>query len=404
MAAPLADITVIEVDNYMAAPSTGAILADMGARVVKVEPLTGDPMRGINRPAKVEGALKGYDFGFDVDNRGKRSIAVALDTEAGAAVMHRLVAGVQVFMCNLMPERQTRFGLDPASLMVVNPTLVHATLTGYGTSGPDAGRPGYDVTAFFGRSGLSDALVEGDGPPPHPRPAQGDHTAGLALVAAILAALRLVDTTGQGQVTEVSLLHAAAWTMNSDLAAPLVDGIQPRLRDRHHLFSPLANRYPCGDGRWVVLNMPEPRWWPVFCKAVDRPEWADDPRFASVKQRFELMPELVGMIDEALSHRGRDEWARIFDEHDLIWGPVQTFAELAADPQAEAAGLWAEIDHPGTGPFRTVAVPLQVRGAAIGPRGPAPRPGQHTREVLAGLGYDESEIEALVEGGIATGG
>ncbi|MDG2113935.1 MAG: CoA transferase, partial [Actinomycetota bacterium] len=185
MAAPLDDVRIIEIDSWMAAPSAGAILADLGADVIKVEPLRGDPMRGMGRPAKVDEAIKGYDFQFDVDNRGKRSVAVDLDSEQGAAVVRRLVAGADVFMCNLLVHRQERFGLDPASLTAVNPRIVHATLTGYGTTGPEAWRPGYDVTAFFGRSGIYDAMREGElGAVPMARPAQGDHTTGLALVGA----------------------------------------------------------------------------------------------------------------------------------------------------------------------------------------------------------------------------
>ena len=192
MATPLDDITVVEIDNWMAAPSAGAVFADLGANVIKVEPLTGDPMRGMSRPAKIESAFKDYDFQFDVDNRGKRSIAVALDTEEGVDLVQRLVGNADIFMCNLLIHRQERFGLDPKTLLELKPNLVHATLTGYGTTGPDAWRPGYDVTAFFGRSGLYDAMREGtDGVVPMARPAQGDHTTGLALVSAILAALRL---------------------------------------------------------------------------------------------------------------------------------------------------------------------------------------------------------------------
>ena len=136
MAAPLDDVTVIEIDSWMAAPSAGAILADLGATVIKIEPLTGDPMREMGRPAKVDGPLKGYDFQFDVDNRGKRSMAVALDTAEGAALVRRLCRGADVFLCNLLAPRQQRFGLDPATLFRENAKLVHATLTGYGTTGP----------------------------------------------------------------------------------------------------------------------------------------------------------------------------------------------------------------------------------------------------------------------------
>ena len=216
MALPLDDITIIEIDNWMAAPSAVAILADMGATVIKIEPLGGDPMRSNGRPPKVDG-LRDYDFQFDVDNRGKRSICLDLTNPVAIDIIHRLCAKSQVFVCNLLGARQEKFRLDPQTLLAINPALVHATLTGYGTTGPDAWRPGYDVTAFFGRSGLYDAMREGpEGTVPMARPAQGDHTTGLALVGAILGALRLAERTGTGQVVETSLYETAVWTQASD--------------------------------------------------------------------------------------------------------------------------------------------------------------------------------------------
>ena len=161
MPAPLEDITVIEIDNWMAAPSAGAILADMGARVIKIEPLRGDPMRNNGRPAKVDG-LSDYDFQFDVDNRGKESVCMDLTNPEAQKLVLKLCEKAEIFLCNLLLERQQKYQLDPATVMKSNPSIVHATLTGYGTSGPDAWRPGYDVTAFFGRSGLYDAMREGD--------------------------------------------------------------------------------------------------------------------------------------------------------------------------------------------------------------------------------------------------
>ncbi len=401
MTAPLADITVIEVDNYMAAPSTAAILADMGARVIKVEPLGGDPMRGIGRPAKVEGPLEGYDFGFDVDNRGKLSIAVALDTEDGAAVVRRLVSRAQVFLCNLLPPRQKRFGLDAESLMAVNPALVHATLTGYGTNGPDAARPGYDVTAFFGRSGLYDAMREGnDGEVPMARPAQGDHTAGLALLGAILAGLRLAEKSGQGQIVETSLYESAIWTQATDFGVTAVDRAPVRRRDRHHQLTPAANRYPCGDGKWVVLNTLGPAGFEKMVRALGREDWLDDPRFKDAKGRYDHMPELVEAIDGVLAARGRDEWGEIFDREGVIWGPVLTLDEVPGDPQAHAIGMFPEVEHPERGVYRTVRAPMRFAGADVKPRGPAPRAGQHTRGVLTEAGFGADEIERLLAAGV----
>lgn len=385
--------------SWMAAPSAAAVLADLGADVVKVEPLNGDAARGMIRPPKIPEGMPKIDYSFQVDNRGKRSVAIAVDRPEGAQLVTRLVERADVFICNLLPHRQQRYQLDPQSLFAVSPRLVHATLTGYGLTGPDAQRPGYDVTAFFGRGAITDSLTEPGGVAPMPRPAQGDHVAGLALVAGILAALRLVDQTGEGQAIDVSLLGTAAWTMATDLSAPLIDGRQPTKRGRNRLISALANRFRTGDDRWIVLNMPEPRWWKPFVEAVGRPEWVEDPRFDTVKSRFDNMPELIAEIDAIFATRTLEEWGRTFDEAGLIWGPASTLAELASDPQAEANGVFPTVQHPG-GTFRTVGVPFNIHGADVGPRGPAPDVGQHTTEVLTEAGLTEGEVAALGAAGI----
>lgn len=403
MTLPLDDIRVIEIDNWMAAPSAGAILSDLGADVIKIEPLTGDPMRDTTRPAKIDGPMKGYDFQFDVDNRGKRSIAVDLDSDAGRDIVHRLCADADVFLCNLLTRRQERFGLGPEQLWSVNPKLVHATLTGYGTEGPAAWRPGYDVTAFFGRSGLYDSMREGaDGIVPMARPAQGDHTTGLAIVSGILAALRMVDKTGEGQVFETSLFETAVWTQATDFSVTAVDQAPVRRRSRQQQIIPTANRYPCGDGNWVVFNMPEAGAWPRFCKAIGVEHLLDDDRLQDIKGRFDNMAELVATIDEALSAKSRDEWGEIFDEQKLIWGPVLGLHEVATDPQAEAIGLFPTIEHPERGSYRTVRPPIRLRGVDTSPKRSAPVVGEHTRSVLADAGFDAATIDRLMADGAIT--
>ncbi len=399
MVAPLSGVRVVEATNWMAAPSAGAILADMGADVVKVEPPSGDAVRGLIRPPKVDGDGAKIDYSFTVDNRGKKSIAIAFNEPQGADVMRKLVSGADIFLCNLLPDRQARYGLDPETLMAETPRLVHATLTGYGLEGPDADRPGFDVTTFFGRGAITDSMSEPGTAAPNPRPAQGDHTTGLALVASILAALRMVDQTGEGQVVDVSLIATAAWTMATDLSAVLIDGRQPSKRDRRHLITPLANRFRSSDDRWMIFNMPEPRWWTKFCEATGQSALLDDPRFESPRDRFENMPELIDLIDEKLATKTMAEWGQIFDAAGLIWGPASTLAELANDPQAAAIGLFPEIEHAG-GSFRTVASPIGVRGADIAPRGLAPGIGEHTVELLESLGYDAAEIDALAASGL----
>lgn len=400
MTAPLEDVTVVEIDNWMASPSAAAILADLGANVIKVEPLTGDPMRNMGRPAKVSDEKKGFDYQFDVSNRGKRSIAVDLESDAGIEVVRALVATADIFMCNLLQHRQERFGLDPDALQRVNNRIVHATLTGYGTRGPEAHRPGYDVTAFFGRSGIYDAMREGEsGTVPMARPAQGDHTTGLAFVGAILAALRLAERTGEPQTVETSLYETAIWTQATDYAITAVDHAPLRPRARENMIIPTANRYPCGDGKWVVLNMPEESAWPKLCNVIERQDLLSDERFEDIRGRFKHMPEIVAAIDDALSHKSRDQWGEIFDSNGIIWGPVLALHEVASDPQAEALSLFPVLDSEEIGTYRTVAAPMRFVEAEVGPKFPAPKLGEHTRQILADAGHNEGEIDALVKNG-----
>ena len=398
MTKPLDDITVIEIDNWMAAPSAGAILADLGANVIKIEPLAGDPMRNMGRPPKTDAPVKEHDFQFDVDNRGKKSIRLDLTCPEATGIVHKLCESAEVFLCNLLKERQTKYQLDPACLLKVNPKIVHATLTGYGTLGPDAWRPGYDVTAFFGRSGLYDAMRESDDSQvPHARPAQGDHTTGLALVGAILAAIRLMEKIGEGQVVETSLYETAVWTQATDFAVAAVDLAPVRKRARHELLSVTANEYPCGDGKWIVLNMPEPHWWPRFCKALGKEEWTENERYKEARDRYHKMAEMIPMIDEVFMQKSRDEWGEIFDEHGIIWGPVLAIHEVAADPQAEAINLFPKMTAPGLGDYRTVRIPMNFHTADITPATPAPAAGEHTSEVLKAAGYSDAEIAKLTE-------
>ncbi|MDG2277475.1 MAG: CoA transferase, partial [Pseudomonadales bacterium] len=400
MTAPLDDIVVIEIDNWMASPSAGAVLADLGARVIKVEPLSGDPMRNMSRPIKnpeISDAIKSLDLQFDVDNRGKESVAVALDQPEGAALVRRLVEKADIFMCNLLINRQAKFGLDPATLLQVNPKLVHATLTGYGTTGPDAGRPGYDVTAFFGRSGLYDAQREGnDGVVPMARPAQGDHTTGLAFVGSILAALRLAERSGEGQVVETSLYETAVWTQASDYAVTAVDHAPVRRRARKEMLAITANRFPCGDDKWVVFNMlPDTAYWPRMCQAIDVEGLIDDERFADASARYRNMAELIDLMDAALAKRSRDEWGEVFDKAGLIWGPVMGLHEVPQDPHAIELGLFPQVQHPEAGAYTTVNIPMRFANADVRPRGPSPAVGEHTTKVLLDNGFSQEEINSM---------
>ncbi|MDQ6648772.1 MAG: CoA transferase [Actinomycetota bacterium] len=400
MVAPLEGIRVVEVANWMAAPGAAAMLADLGADVVKVEPLRGDAVRGMIRPPTMPEGRSQIDASFHLDNRGKRGVAIALDKPEGAALVRTLVSDADVFVNNLLPRRQQKFGLDSETLFALNPRLVHATLTGYGLEGPDMARPGYDITAFFGRGGITHSITAPGTQAPRARPAQGDHSAALALLAAVLTALRLVERTGEGQVIDVNLFATAAWTMATDLSSTLVDGQNPRTTGRLTRLHALQESFLTADERWVLLFMPEAHWWPRFSEVVGRPEWATDPRFDSVASRIEHMTEITELMDELFATRPLADWGELFNEAGFVWAPAATVAELAADPHAEAVGLFPEIEHAEGGRFRTVRMPLRIIGADIGPRGPGPDLGQHTAEVLAEAGLSQQDIAALVADGV----
>lgn len=393
---PLHNVRVIELASWVAAPSAGAILADMGADVVKIEPPGGDPFRGMTRPAKLDAGQVDPDFAYQAENRGKRSICLSIDHDAAQEIVRKLVVGADVFLTNLLPRRQARYGVTYEALREVNPRLVYAAVSGYGQVGPDAEKPGYDYTAFIGRGGLLAAMTPTDGEALLTPQAFGDHTTGLAVAVGILAGLRKADRHGEGSLVDVSLYGTAVWALGSVFATGLGDGRNPRVRDRHHELTPINNRYRCADGRWIILTMPGSRYWPDFCQAVGKPEWLEE--YPTGRDRYQAMPEIVDELDAIFASRPLSEWAVVFDEAGLIWGPGSLLEDIVADPQAEAMGMFPKLDHPLAGTFSTIATPVYLDGVA--PRGPAADPGDDTDAVLADLGYSDSQIADLREQGV----
>lgn len=392
---PLAGIRVLEIANWVAAPSCAAMMADMGADVIKVEPPRGDGMRGRLRQPRVPEDAPAIDAPWHNDNRGKRSIAVDLDDPSGAALIRRIAASVDVVITNLLPQRQQRFGLTAEHLREDNPSLIFAVISGYGTRGPEAERIGFDTTAFFARGGVSGLL--GDTSPAKPRPGQGDHVAALALLSGILAALRVRDAAGTGRDVEVSLLHSGIWTIGCDMATALADRRQPSRRTRSESVNPATEPYRCADGRWIQLSGVMEEHWEPFCTALGRPDLADDERFTTMRSRYEHNTELVELLDELFAGATRDEWGRRLEEAGLNWGYIAELPDVAEDPQARANDVFAPIEHPQSGPYEVLNAPFRVVGADVGVRGAAPEVGEQTDEVLVELGLDASEITALRE-------
>lgn len=393
----LKGLKVLEYATYIAAPGAGGILSDWGAEVIKIEPPGGDPIR---RFFDTIGADAGGNPVFDMDNRAKRSAIVNAATPGGAEVLRRLAARCDVFLTNVRPGGLKRSGLDPESLRAAHPRLIYASVTGYGLSGPDVDRPGFDMAAFWSRSGMAQLHAPKGTDPAPIRTAMGDHITSLATASAILAALYERERTGQGRLVESSLLRTATYALASDMAIQLKFGKLASNRARPHAINPIANFFQTGDGRWICLL---PRQgasdWAGICAALGLETLRDDPAFATARARRQNGPAVVEAFDAAFAALSFAEASARLDAHDLVWAPVQTAAEAAADPQLRAAGGVVRTPDGAGGTFEAPASPVRFEGYDDAPRGPAPKPGEHTRAVLDELGFDAAAVEALFASG-----
>lgn len=402
MTAPLDGIRVIEVANWLAAPSAAALMCDLGAEVIKVEPPRGDILRHFDmRTLGYPRYDRPLNSAFELDNRGKRSICVALDRDGGPQIVHRLIKDADILVLNLTPPRRRRYRLTEDEARAINPKLIYASMTGYGTTGPDADRPGFDYAAFWARSGIMSSIGQPPSPPPVNRPGQGDHTACLSLLASVLAALRLRDMTGKGQSVDVTLQITGMWTIGADLSAALIAKQSPPRHDRTEPPNPIWNTYQTRDERWLLLVMPQPEpYWPRFCEMMNEPTWTGDERYATAAARRTNTRQLTAAISAHFAREDLAYWSKRLDEIGLIWAPVLDYIEATQDAQARAMGLFTTLEHPMAGAFETLSTPFGIAGADIGPRCPAPAIGQHTAEILGEIGLSTGEIERLRAAGV----
>jgi crotonobetainyl-CoA:carnitine CoA-transferase CaiB-like acyl-CoA transferase len=394
--APLAGIRVVELASFVAAPSAGALLVDLGAEVIKVEVPWGEIYRH-STPK-----MAGYDSDFSgsapfqMDNHGKRSLAIDLALPEAQAALARVVTSADVLLTNMLPARLARYGLDPDRLLAERPELIVARLSGYGADGPEADTPAFDYTAYWARTGLMDQLHDEGSTPAFQRPGIGDHSAGLALALGIVAALRTRDAGGGGQIVDVALHNIGYYIAGNDMSTTLVAGQTPR-HDRTKPRNPLWNQYACRDGRWIFLVMIEAdRYWPTFVKAIGRSDLGEDERFADGFARYRNAEALVEILDATFAQHTLEEWSKRLEGHRLIWAPVLTHAEAADDPNALARNVFPSVDHPEHGTFRTVAPPLQLSAHPMPGNAPAPALGADTAAVLAEAGVDDETIALLL--------
>lgn len=396
----LEGLKVVEYATYIAAPGAGGVMADWGADVVKVEPPGGDPIRMFFASVGIEGVA--VNPVFELDNRGKRGVILDTTKDAGRDALLRMIDGADVFLTNVRPGGLKRAGLDHEALLARNPRLIYATLTGYGLEGPDADRPGMDSAAFWARSGLAALFRPKGGDPVQLRTAFGDHVASLAIVGGVLAALYERNATGKGRLVEASLLRVAHYAGGSDMAIQHTYGRTASNRARRDVSLPLVNFFRTKDERWISLLARQGESdWPRLCRALKLEHLIADARFSSAKQRRANSGELVDTLDAAFAAMTLEAVTAALDAEEMIWAPMLTSAEAAVDPQAIAAGCVVETPQHDGGTIKAPGGPIRFPGADDRPKGPAPRAGEHTRAVLTELGYNQSEIDALIASGAA---
>ena len=397
-ALPLAGLLVLDVSTFIAAPAAAVALADYGADVVKIEaPGEGDPHRH-NYKRSATYPRSDRNFPLQLDGRLKRSIALDLKKDTARPVLEKLIRRADVMIVNFPPPARERLKLRWEDVEPLNPRLVYCSLTGYGETGPDRDRPGFDVSAYFGRSGILDAARYEGGPPGLSLPAQGDRATAMTLVAAILLGLRHRDQTGNGCWVGTSLYANGAWANGTTLAGAAI-GAKMVLRwppDKPR--NALTNLYRTRDDRWLqLLVVRDDRLWDTFCRAIGRPELANDRRFTDREERKQRALELHAELAPVFAARSYPEWEKALANTGIPFGVIERVADVVDDEQASHAGIFAETTNPEVP--RTVNNPIRLGFAKPRMSGRPAAVGQHSEEILRELSYSEAEIDALKKSG-----
>ena len=397
MPGPLEGVKVVELGVWVAGPAAAGVMADWGADVVKIEPTAGDPARSFQF---MYGGNPPDNPVFELDNRNKRGVAVDITTDEGRDVAYRLIDDADVFVTNVRAAALQRSGFDYTTLSLRNPRLIYGLITGYGLSGPDADRPGFDISAFWSRTGMAHLMTPAGNTIPTLRGGMGDHSTGVTFAGAISAALFSRERTGKGQMVTSSLLRQGVYTVGFDLNMVLSWGRHPPINNRFEARNPSVNTYQSSDGKWFfVVGVEGDRHWPPLARVVGKPELVADPRFDNIRNRAINSEELRTILDAAFATRTMDEWVRIFDtEPDMFWSPIHSPDEILNDEQLQHAGGLVDVPN-GNGTTRMIASPVDFHGTPGAQRSLAPRLGEHTREVLLESGFSDDEIDRMISSG-----
>jgi crotonobetainyl-CoA:carnitine CoA-transferase CaiB-like acyl-CoA transferase len=389
----LEGVKVVELAQIMAGPTCGMLLADMGADVIKVEKLPGgDDTRSYSEPQ-----IRGESAAFMILNRNKRGIAVNLKTPGGLEVVKRLLADADVVTENYRKGTLEKLGLGYDVLQALNPRLVYCAISGYGRTGPYADKGGFDLIAQ-GFAGLMSVTGEPGGPPVKSGTPVADINAGIFAALGIVSALLARARTGRGQMVETSLMEAGIQQTYWQAAIYFATGVNPGPSGSAHILTAPYQAFPTADG-WINLGGANQSNWERIVKAIGMPELGADARFKTNTDRMRNLAALTPLLADALKKKPSAHWIAEFEAAGVPVGPVNRIGDMLADPQVKARDMVVETEHPKAGRVKAIGHPIKFTGTPGEMKRPAPLLGEHTREVLGGLGYSAAEIEGLAREG-----
>lgn len=392
----LDDTLIVDLTQALAGPYCTMLLGDMGAEVIKIEqPASGDQSRGWGPPF-----VEGESTYFLSVNRNKKSLTLNLKSEEGQEIMRRLITRADVFITNLPRQSSRRkTGVDAETLLGLNPRLIYVSITGYGTTGPYAERPGYDLIAQS-ESGLMSVTGDPDGEPMRYPVPLADMTTGIYAALGVMGALLARQRTGCGQVLDLSLLESQSAWLAILASAYLNAGDEPRRLGNVHPNIVPYQVFRAKD-KYIIVAVGTQRLWKRFCRALGIADTVmNDPRFATNPDRLAHRDELVSLLQDIFSQKAAEHWLEALREAQIPSGPINSLPETMTHPQLVERGFIVDLDHPLTGLVKSLANPVHFSDTPVSYRLPPPTLGEHNEVILSDLGFSPEEVSAFAEGGV----